>query len=73
VTAKEIVLARYPQARAKDVNVMVLDTLGQTNWEHYWDIMPGRPRLGQEPIGSGPTRETAWQDAANRIRQEEER
>jgi hypothetical protein len=68
VTAKEIMLAKYPNARPKWISVVATEDEGKAHCEQYWDIMPGRPQLGQEAIGSGRTKEAAWEDAANRIR-----
>jgi hypothetical protein len=58
MTPRDKVLDKHPDARA--------DLQDDPNYSEWWTIWRSESEVGHHPIGSGPTEEAAWQDAANR-------
>jgi hypothetical protein len=62
MTAKDSqkkVLEKHPDARA--------DLQHSPNQAESWTIWRSQPEVGKHALGSGPTEDAAWQDAAKRI------
>jgi len=64
MTAKDIVLKRYPNARSKCRPAMYEMGRSEPTSPERWEIVPF-PELGTGQIGTGSTKDLAWRNAAS--------